>query len=189
MELAEILRLIYPVSDTSVKKLSDRCEIVSFKKKDLIIRDNEVNRYLYIIKNGIVRGGFRYNKLEDTVLFGMEGDAIASAHSLRFDLPSPFFYEAITDVDALRIKFEEFNKLIISDTDLQMWWQTYLVDGMYAFEHKYAYFAMKDSYNRYITFIGMRPKLTKKVPIKYIAQYLNISRETLSRIRAKYAKD
>ena len=31
--------------------------------------------------------------------------------------------------------------------------------------------------------------LAKEIPVKYIAQYLNISRETLSRIRAKYAKD
>lgn len=70
-----------------------------------------------------------------------------------------------------------------------MWWQAYLFDGMFVFEHKYAYFAMKDAYERYITFIGKRPELAKEIPVKYIAQYLNISRETLSRIRAKYAKD
>ena len=48
---------------------------------------------------------------------------------------------------------------------------------------------MKDAYERYITFLGKRPELAKEIPVKYIAQYLNISRETLSRIRAKYAKD
>lgn len=188
MELANILRLTYPVSDTSIKKLLDRCELVSFKKKDLMIRDNEVNQYLYIIKSGIVRGGFRHDKMEDTVLFGMMGDAIASVHSIRYDLPSPFFYEVLSDVEALRISFKEFNKLILTDTDLLMWWQAYLVDGMYVFEHKYAYFAMKDAYHRYATFIEKRPEIAKEIPIKYIAQYLNVSRETLSRIRAKYAK-
>lgn len=188
MELPKILELIYPVSNESTQALLQHCENLHFKKKDLIIKDNEINNYIYIIKDGIARCGFHHDKLEDTVLFGIQGDAIASAHSYRCNLPSPFFYEAITNVDALRISFEDFNKLMINHTDLLMWWQTYLVDGMYVLEHKYTYFAMKDAYERYATFIEKRPELAKEIPVKYIAQYLNISRETLSRIRAKYAK-
>ena len=141
------------------------------------------------IKDGIVRCGFRHGDMEDTVLFGMEGDAIGAVHSLLHDLPSPFFYEVITKVDALKIHIDDFNSLIKTDHELLMWWQAYLFDGMFVFEHKYAYFAMKDAYERYITFLGKRPELAKEIPVKYIAQYLNISRETLSRIRAKYAKD
>lgn len=189
MELTDILNIVHPVSKESAKRLQQYCTPVSFDKKELIIKDNEVDQYIYIIKGGIVRCGFRHGEMEDTVLFGMEGDAIGAVHSLKHDLPSPFFYEAITKVDALKIHIDDFNSLIKIDHELLMWWQAYLFDGMFVFEHKYAYFAMKDAYERYITFLGKRPELAKEIPVKYIAQYLNISRETLSRIRAKYAKD
>ena len=87
MELTDILNIVHPVSKESAQRLQQYCTPVSFDKKELIIKDNEVDQYIYIIKGGIVRCGFRHGEMEDTVLFGMEGDAIGAVHSLKHDLP------------------------------------------------------------------------------------------------------
>ena len=46
MKLTDILNLIHPVSKESAQRLQKHCTPVSFDKKESIIKDNEVDRYI-----------------------------------------------------------------------------------------------------------------------------------------------
>jgi CRP-like cAMP-binding protein len=60
---------------------------------------------------------------------------------------------------------------------------------LYYLGKKRRYFSDISSYDRWVMFIGQRPDLVEKVPTKYLAQYLGVSRETLSRVKSKYLKE
>jgi CRP-like cAMP-binding protein len=44
---------------------------------------------------------------------------------------------------------------------------------------------MLSSMDKYISLLDNEPEIFQRIPLTYIASYLGISRETLSRLRAK----
>ena len=72
--------------------------------------------------------------------------------------------------------------------DLAFWMRNVLIEQVYAFERRYVYLGTYDAYARYEQFIKMRPELFTRIPLKYLAQYLKITPQTLSRIRKEYSR-
>lgn len=60
-----------------------------------------------------------------------------------------------------------------------------LIEQVYAFERRYLFFGKNDAETRYRNFISQRNGLMRDVPVKYVAQYLKIAPEYLSRIRRR----
>jgi CRP-like cAMP-binding protein len=52
-------------------------------------------------------------------------------------------------------------------------------------EDKIYYSQMMSSIDKYLILLDREPTLFQRVPLTYIASYLGISRETLSRLRSK----
>ena len=60
---------------------------------------------------------------------------------------------------------------------------------LYMLEKRTTLTSIGDAYTRYQQYISVRGKnIIAQIPLKYIAQYLNISQETLSRIRNRMAR-
>ena len=61
---------------------------------------------------------------------------------------------------------------------------------LYTLERRYSYVGTGDAYSRYKAFMQMRPQEDiQNIPLKYIASYLGITPQTLSRMRRIYAHE
>jgi len=61
-----------------------------------------------------------------------------------------------------------------------------LLEEYYAASEERVYIArLPNAQARYQHFINSRPELLNRIPLKYVASYLGITLETLSRLRAK----
>ena len=189
--ITESFRKIYHIEDSSLEKLFKSLKPKTFVKGELIIEQGSKSEYLYIIKSGIVRC-FYYDANENyeaTLLFGIEGNIFASLASIVYELPSQTSYEAISDVEIYYISFNDFWKLCDECPDLMRWQTHYQLYQLYTLEKRSTLTSIGDAYTRYNQYIKMRGKETiSKIPLKYISQYLNISQETLSRIRNRIAR-
>lgn len=188
MELAESLRQNYPVSDETIKKLESVATILQIKKKEAIVEQGKRVDSIFFVREGLFRVSFLNNDKEDTICFGLDGDPFTSMHSLFKNEPAQFSCIALTDSEVFKISFIDFERISNEQPDLVFWLRNLLIEQVYAFEKKYVYLGTYDAYSRYEQFIKLRPEIYNQIPVKYVAQYLNISPETLSRIRAKYAK-
>jgi hypothetical protein len=52
-------------------------------------------------------------------------------------------------------------------------------------EDKFYYSQMANSIDKYLTLLDKEPQILQRIPLTYIASFLGITRETLSRLRAK----
>ncbi|MGM9851120.1 MAG: Crp/Fnr family transcriptional regulator [Muribaculaceae bacterium] len=190
MDLLEILRVDYPgVSEASARALQDVAVPVTVKKMDYLVEQGKRSNHIYFITGGLFRGTALYNGQEDTLLFGIAGDPFASVHSLVNGEPAQFSMQALEDSSALAVTFSDFRRLIDERPDLMRWWSTVLLLQVYCLERRYVWIGTCDATQRYKTMLKIRSSIINRIPLKYVAQYLNVTPETLSRIRAKIAKE
>ncbi|MBQ2370337.1 MAG: Crp/Fnr family transcriptional regulator [Muribaculaceae bacterium] len=191
MDLAKSFRKIYHIEDSTLERLQASLSRKTFAKGERIITQGDVSDYLFIIEEGIVRCFYEdiEEATETTLLFGIEGNLFTSLASVVYDQPSQTSYEALSDVTVLYISFNEFWKLCDECPDLMRWQSHYQLYQLYTLEKRATLTGIGDAYTRYMQYIKMRGADTlTRIPLKYVSQYLNISQETLSRIRSRIAK-
>ena len=191
MDLAKSFRKIYHIEEATLERLQASLSRKTFVKGERIITQGCVSNHLFIIENGIVRCFYENldEATETTLLFGIEGNLFTSLASVVYGQPSQTSYEALSDVTVLSISFDDFWKLCDECPDLMRWQSHYQLYQLYTLEKRATLTGIGDAYTRYMQYIKMRGKETiSKIPLKYISQYLNISQETLSRIRNRIAR-
>ena len=75
------------------------------------------------------------------------------------------------------------------------WMHNLLIEQLYSFEKRYLFFNNKTAEERFLNFLSIHSVQLKRtsvkyissiVPLKYIAQYLNMTQSTLSRLRKRF---
>lgn len=191
MDLAKSFRKIYHIEDATLERLHASLSRKTFIKGERVITQGAVSNHLFIIEEGIIRCFYEDHDegTETTLLFGIEGNLFTSLASVVYGQPSQTSYEALSDVTVLSISFDEFWKICDECPDLMRWQSHYQLYQLYTLEKRAILTGIGDAYTRYMQYIKMRGKETiSKIPLKYISQYLNISQETLSRIRNRIAR-
>lgn len=189
MDLAESFRAIYHIEDSTIERLKSCLECEKYNKGDRIIQQGERSKSIYIVKEGMVRCLYEGGETEATILFGVKGNIFVSLASIVYGQPSQTSFEAISDVEVYSIAYEDFWALCDECPDLMRWQSHYQLYQLYTLEKRSTLTSIGDAYTRYLQYIKMRGNSTiAQIPLKYISQYLNISQETLSRIRSRIAR-
>lgn len=189
MELKEILRLNYPVSDKTASEVEACCRTVFVKKGDSIVVQGEVCEYLFFVKEGLFRVTHRHDRAEETLCFGTDGDPFTSVHSLFCGEPAQYSFEAIEDSVCLALPFSDVKRLEDENVEWLHWIKNLMEEQLFGFERRYVCLGTDDAYTRYKRFIRLRAPILNRIPLKYVAQYINVRPETLSRIRARFARE
>ena len=188
MDLRQALCSIKHLSDTTFRKLSEMAEVRSVKKGECIIRQGRIDNNFIVIKEGIFRLWFIANGKERTIGFGCAGDPFTSIATYRSGEQSIFSFEAVTDAEVYLMSQSDIKALIAEDRDFADWMSAYLFEQLDALYRKEVIFGTYNATKRFETFVLNRPEIYKSVPSKYLAQYLNIAPETLSRIQSSLIK-
>ena len=186
MELQDILRADYSgISDATIRALEAVSVRRSVRKRDYVVRQGQMSRYIYFIADGLLRGVSEQGGREDTLFFAVPGDPFASVHTIAHDEPAVISLQALEDSEVLAVDMADFRRLLDECPDLLRWWSAILLEQVYALERRYVWLSTSSAAERYRTFMQIRRGIAGRIPIKYIAQYLSIAPETLSRIRAR----
>lgn len=188
MNLADILSQEYPVSPESIAALEAVAERVFVRKKDYLVRQGVKVSHIYFVTEGLFRGTTLAGGREDTLFFGVAGDPFTSVSSFAHGEPANISFQALEDSEALAVSYTDFRRLLASCPDLLWWWSAVLLEQVYALERRYVWLGTTDVVERYTTLLKVRANIMNRIPVKYIAQYLDVTPETLSRIRAKLAR-
>lgn len=158
------------------------------KKGEFLLRAGEVCNHVTFINKGFVR---IYNFAHDedlTINFAFEGNFTTDFASLLPRKPSTDYIVAMEDVEILQLEYNDMQRLY----DQAMVWQKFgrlIVEYVLLFiveRNKALLFNTPEE--RYLKLIKERPKVMANVPLKYIASYLGVTPEALSRIRKRLSQ-
>ena len=157
-----------------------------FVTKGTIIENQQcICNHLYFIKSGCLRGFHYHNGKEITAWFGFENDFATSTYSFVSRKPAIEIIEAIEDSSILEISYSDLQNIYKKYPEFniigRLLTEKYYIGLMERTLHL-QYNSAKENYE---LLIENHPHIIKRISLGYIASYLGISQETLSRIRAK----
>lgn len=177
----------FPLTDEIYNLIINHSETLQFNKGEAIVDFDTINPDIYVIKSGIVRGYMINDGAETNLYFGMEGTMLSSMQSFSLGKPSIMRIEACCPTETLRIRKEEFDRLMGENISFCRW-----VAGVFTRRSCYDELKAKvmngDARWRYEWLERCRPELFENVPLKAIASYLKMTEVHVSRIRKRIAK-
>lgn len=158
------------------------------KKGEFVLRAGEVCNHVTFLNKGFVRVYNIVNDEELTANFGFEGNYVTDYTSFVSRQPSLDYIIAMEDLEILQLNYidmqaayekypvwQKFGRLIAE----------YIL--IFATERSRSFLFLSPE-ERYLKLMKDRPKVIVNVPLKYIASYLGITPEALSRIRKRLAE-
>jgi len=163
-------------------------EIVTYRefpKKHILFKEGDVCDCFYVIISGITRMFYLKEGVDITVHFSTKNEGVGVYESFVKQNKSKFNIETQTDVKLYEISYQKFNDLLNTNSDVERYYRFFiqqlhinLIDRV-----NESYFS--NAKERYEKLLIQKPELFQKIPLKHLATYLNITPETLSRIRKK----
>jgi len=155
-----------------------------FLKGDYLLRADNICNKSYWVENGILRKFYYHNSREITTEFYFANDLAISFDSYILQKPSREYIQALTDTAVNVTDYTNFQNLKAKHPQLQD--LDFLLTEYYALwlEEKVFELYTQNATQRYKTLLRKSPHIIQQVQLTQIASYLNISLETLSRIRA-----
>jgi CRP-like cAMP-binding protein len=183
--LSKINIFIASLSTKTMAALEDISVEKKFKKGDFLLLQNDICRKSYTIENGIARKYYLSEGKEITTELYFETDIAVSFESYSLQKPSKEFIQAISDITVSQIDYLAFQNAKNSFPDLET--LDLLMTEYYAMwlEDRLFQFHTLDATARYQKLLKEHPHVVQSIPLTFIASYLGVSLETLSRIRAK----
>lgn len=109
----------------------------------------------------------------------MENDFALDQSSFTSQKPSLFNMQALEDCELIELTVQSLHSLITMSP-------TFFALGKILDANTRANYAhLKTPEEKYLALIQNRPQVIQRFPLKYIASYLNMTPETLSRVRGK----
>lgn len=158
------------------------------KKKELFLREGQICRQLGFITKGYVRLFYMLNGEEVTKDFNFENFFCGSYASFSLQQPSRFNVVAMENVELYTVGRDDLFKLFDDYASLQKLGRLLMEVMFIRKELREASFLLDSAEQRYAELLAQNDQILQRVPLKYLASYLGMSAETLSRIRSHGVK-
>jgi CRP/FNR family transcriptional regulator, anaerobic regulatory protein len=156
-------------------------EIIS--RNSNLILEGQTESSIYYILSGAVRAVYTTDNEEHSIRFGYEGSIITSLQSLLNNKPSSYSIQAIRKTEFIRIPSKLLFNTIEIDTELNHLYKSLIENLIVQQLEREIDILTTSPEERYNRVLKRSPKLFQQIPAKYIASYLRMTPETLSRIR------
>lgn len=185
-QLIDFIKSRHPLSKADTDLMIPYFEPVLYPKNRIIEEEGKVPKYLYYIVSGYLRL-FHYNENGDEVTthINCPPGFFTSYFNFINECKSPENVECITECELLRITKADLETLTSKNAAMKDFSIEVLQEAMVYNEKRSVELASLTAEQRYRKLIENQPGILHNVPITYIASFLGMKPESLSRIRRK----
>lgn len=159
-------------------------------EKEVLLKRNEflkvagtIDTNIYFIEEGSLRIYIAQAQEEQIIRFGYQNDLIVSLDSFLTEQPSDFYIQAIKKTSVKVISKRTFFEFITENEDNLKLWNAILENLVLQQMEREKDLLIASVNERYSRVLKRSPRLFQEIPHKYIANYLRMTPETLSRLK------
>lgn len=184
-KLKQYLELFSPLPPQDWEFFASRLQQRSFSKKELILQAGKVENFVSFIESGIIRYFVREKEKEITFEIAFENSFATAYDSFLTRKPAWYDAEALTDTMLWSITYDDLQEMY-SGTAVGNRIGRLAAEELYIKKNKRQLSLLKDTAEqRYIGLLTDYPHLIQLIPLKYLASYIGITPQALSRIRRR----
>jgi CRP/FNR family transcriptional regulator, anaerobic regulatory protein len=159
--------------------------IITTKRNEFLKVKGSIDTNIYFIENGSLRIFVLDDCEEQIIRFGYKNDLIVSLDSFLTEKPSDFYIQAIKKTTLKVIPKKKFMEFInLNETNKQILIKI-LEDLILQQIEREKDILTNSPKERFERVLNRSPKLFQEIPNKYIANYLRMTPETLSRLKKR----
>lgn len=176
-------------SEADLYLLSQYFKPISYDKDTIILNIGDINDRLYFVEEGVLQE-FSYQEEDqaNTHWLMPEGSFVYSTVSFINEVPTEMGIKAIEKVKLLYITKPDLQTIYEKVPQMERVGRLVTEYTLTEYEKFLLLIRYRSSEEKLAWFEETFPTLVNRVPQKYIASYLNIRPETLSRVRSKRAE-
>ncbi len=184
--LKKYIENIAPVTNPSDWDFfSSRFREETYRKKTVLLNIGETENYLSFIKKGTTR--LYIPKEDNDVTFGFvfENGFVTAYDSFLTQEPSLYQIETLSETTLLRISYQDLQKVYGKTANGNIIGRKMAEMLFMKKTQRELSLLNQTAEERYLDLFSDNPKLLQEIPLKYIASYIGVTPQALSRIRRR----
>ena len=155
-----------------------------YAKNELILKEGEVCRDILYIHTGLVRQFYHKKGKMLTEHIGVDGTIVMCIESLFREEPTILQMEAIEPSVCYALPKKKLEEVALHNVNIQILYRKILEESLILSQVHADLVRFETAQNRYKRLRKLMPKVVQRAPLNYIANYLQMTPETLSRVRS-----
>jgi CRP-like cAMP-binding protein len=172
------------VPDRAFDQLAGVLAVVSYRKGDVLLSQGAHEMEQYFVLDGILKRVVASPEGKEMILrFAKEDDMDTSYAAWKLRTPAPYSIRAVTKARVAKLPLPQWADFIERHPDLK---EDFEYEVMHLMSEVMAHtitLHLLDAPGRVHRFLRKHAELAERVPKKELAAYLNLSAETLSRLK------
>lgn len=156
----------------------------SVPKEYFLVREKEVADYIFFIKKGIARIYYYKNDKEITEWIAMDEQFFLSITSFFNRVPSHLIIQTLEASEVYGIHYNDFMRLADKYHEVERLLRKLVTGSLILSQIRMDSIQFETAQQRYERLLQTSPHIIQRVPLSYIASFLGVTLETLSRIRS-----
>jgi CRP-like cAMP-binding protein len=184
-QLKQHINSTIAVSDDEFDIISSFFHPLELKKKEHLYRQNDVCKYIGFVQKGCLRNYYVDEKGDEQILyFALEDWWVADLQSFFLRIPTMFNLQALESCQLLVSTKTEFEEAFAAVPKFEKFYRI-KTQKAYTSTQKSVVEKVETAESRYQKILETFPSILNRVPQHYLASYLGIKPQSLSRIRKK----
>lgn len=172
------------LSENTIAEICNHLSVLKLGKKHILVKEDQRHDFVYFVIKGAVRSYYLKDGIEVNTWFALENDMVGSLHNFKGN-PSRETIELVENSTLISLNIKQIKPLMHTNIQIANFISAIIEDYALFLEDKIYFSQMMNSIDKYLILLDKEPQLFQRIPLTYIASFLGISRETLSRLRAK----
>ena len=178
-----------PFSPEELDVFNNLLQYKEVPKKTVMLHEGDICQFEAYINKGCIRSYYiNENGFEVTLQFAIEDWWVSDITSFHERVPSHMFIETLEDCELLLLSPETKERLLTQVPKFERMFRLMVQRNLSVLQGRLVQTIATSATEKYVDFVTRYPTIPQRVAQHYIASYLGISPEFLSKVRSRLAK-
>ena len=184
-QLRQLLELHVPISNDDWELIGSMIDLIEVDKGHVLTNAKSIEDNLYFVCSGVARLFYEKEERDITINFGFPNGFISSYSSFLSQTKSEFILQTLTPMVLIQISKANLEAIYTQTSCGQQLGRLFAEQFFIYLSQRESDFMLKTPTERYLALFDQQARLIQEIPLKYLASYIGITPQALSRIRAK----
>ncbi len=184
-QIIQSIKSIVVLNEDEEKAFINILRIRQFKKKEFLMQEGEVCSNVSFVNNGCLRLFYNVEGVENTTQFFFGNSWYTDYASFLTEQPTIENMQALEPCEVVQFKKDDLYKLFNQFPVFEKVGRVMAENAFLSLSRLNQMLTNEEPQQRYLSLMKQRPDVVEKIPQHYIASYLGVKPESLSRIRKR----